>query len=307
MELRHLRSFVILAEELHFARAADRLHMAQPALSTQIQSLERHLGARLFHRSKRSAVMLTAAGGLFLEEARKTIEQAARAELVGRRAGRGELGQVEIGYVASATFSGILPALAYDFRVTHPGVELRLHEMETPRQLEQLAQGDLDIGFLRSTPDQPEGICSVRLLSEPLLIALRNDHPIAEEGLGTVSGADLAAESFVIPQFDEEGGFEERLKVLAALGGFEPVEVHRVRDFLTALSLVGAGFGVALVPASLRSVQIAGIVYRPLSDALNAVDLMAAFRHDERAPAVRDFIFMLRRASIRPLQTARSA
>lgn len=296
MELRHLRSFVLVAEELHFARAAERLHVAQSALSTQIQSLERHLGARLLHRSKRSAVSLTMAGALFLEEAMKTLQQAERAESVGKRAGRGEIGRVELAYVASATFSGLLPSMIHDFRDNHPSVELQIQEMETPRQLQSLAQGAIDIGFLRPRDEYPEGIVTIRLLREPLMMALRYDNPIIQDGRGVLPCAAFAHETFVIPQFDEEGGFKNDLLALAQKGRFSPVGVHWVRDFVTAVGLVAAGFGVALVPASLQSVQIEGVVYRRLSDLVNTVDLAAAFRHDERAPAVRDFIATLRQA-----------
>ena len=182
MELRHLRYFVAVAEELHFGRAAERLRIAQSALSTQIQALERHLGVRLLQRSKRSSVALTDAGMLVLEEARRTLRQAERTELVGRRAGRGELGRIEIGYVVSAALAGVLSSTVSSFRRNHPAVDIRVQELATPRQLDELAAGRLDVGILRPRPRYPVGILAVRLLREPLMIALPQDPPFAMGG-----------------------------------------------------------------------------------------------------------------------------
>jgi DNA-binding transcriptional LysR family regulator len=301
MELRHLRYFVAVAEELHFGRAAERLHIAQSALSTQIQALERRLGARLLQRSRRSSVALTDAGALVLEEARLTLRQAERTELVGRRAGRGELGRVEIGYVASAAFAGLLSSTVSAYRRDHPVVDIRVREMETPRQLEDLAAGRLDVGFLRPRPRYPPGIAVVRLLREPLMIALPQDHPLAMGGEQALRAAALAKEGFVAPQFDEEAaGFQEHIAKIGRHGRFAPRIAHRVHGFVTAASLVGAGLGVAAVPASLQCLRLPGVVYRPLADVAVPVDLAAAFRRDERAPAARSLIEQIRRATTAP-------
>ena len=295
MELRHLRYFVAVAEELHFGRAAERLRIAQSALSTQIQALERHLGVRLLQRSKRSSVALTDAGMLVLEEARRTLRQAERTELVGRRAGRGELGRVEIGYVVSAALAGVLSSTVSNFRRNHPAVDIRVQELATPRQLDELAAGRLDVGILRPRPRYPLGIVAVRLLREPLMIALPQGHPSAAGGVRSVRAAALAEEEFVAPYFEEESGFQEQIAEIGRHGGFAPRVVHRVRGFVTAASLVAAGVGVAVVPASLRCLQLPGVVYRPLADAAVSADLAAAFRRDERAKAARAFIEQVRK------------
>jgi DNA-binding transcriptional LysR family regulator len=298
MELRHLRYFVAVAEELHFGRAAERLRIAQSALSTQIQALERHLGVRLLQRSKRSSVALTDAGMLVLEEARRTLRQAERTELVGRRAGRGELGRVEIGYVVSAALAGVLSSTVSNFRRNHPAVDIRVQELATPRQLDELAAGRLDVGILRPRPRYPLGIVAVRLLREPLMIALPQGHPSAAGGVRSVRAAALAEEEFVAPYFEEEeSGFQEQIAEIGRHGGFAPRAVHRVRGFVTAASLVAAGVGVAVVPASLRCLQLPGVVYRPLADAAVSADLAAAFRRDERAKAARAFIEQVRKAA----------
>ncbi|MDQ0958497.1 DNA-binding transcriptional LysR family regulator [Streptomyces sp. B4I13] len=179
MELRWLESFVVVADELHFARAADRLHLAPSALSAQVRALESHLGVRLIDRGRRARPALTSAGRLFLDEARLTLDQAARAEAVGRRAGRGELGHAQFAYVASAAFSGVLTDVLT--RCAAHGTELtvQVRELETPAQLEALACGDVDVGFLRSRPEYPPEVTATCLLTEQVVLALPAAAPLA--------------------------------------------------------------------------------------------------------------------------------
>ncbi len=135
--------------------------------------------------------------------------------------------------MASATFSGLLPSMASGFRQAHPRVELRLQAMDTPRQLESIFQGQLDVGFLRPRPEYPEGVTAIHLLREPLIVALCEDHPIAVGATGAVYARDLAGETFIVPQFDEESGFEPQLRTIAFRRSFEVRHIHRVRDFIT--------------------------------------------------------------------------
>lgn len=216
MELRWLESFVIVAEELHFARAADRLHLAPSALSAQVRALESHLGVRLIDRGRRTRPALTSAGRLFLEEARLTLAQAARAEVVGRRAGRGELGHAQIAYVASAAFSGVLTDVLT--RCAAPGTELTVQvcEMETPAQLEALACGDIDVGFLRWRPEYPPEVTATCLLTEEVVLALPAGAPLA--AYEAVPAAKLRDEWFVAPHFDEEYGCRDQIHEVAEQG-----------------------------------------------------------------------------------------
>lgn len=292
MELRHLRYFVVLAEELHFARAAERLRIAQPGLTQQIQALERELGVRLFHRTKRS-VELSDAGVLLLEEARLTLAQAERAELVARRAGRGELGRVEIGYVGSAAYSGVLSATVFAFRQAYPEVDLRLREMDMERQLTELGEGRLDIGFIRPpVRDCPPGVIIATIFTEPVIVALRRDHPLAARE--AVAIAALADEPFITTHLQAGVGFYEHTMAVCRQGGFTPRVAQKARQFATIISLVGAGLGVAIVPDSLRRVQLADVVYRPLADASELAELAIAFRRDEPSPAVKAFLQKVR-------------
>ncbi len=196
MELRHLRSFVTLAEELHFGRAAERLGMAQPPLSLQIQSLEAGLGVRLFERSRRH-VALTEAGRLFLPEAQATLEQAERARRIAQQAARGEVGQLFIGFTGSAPFNAAMPAIISRFRRAWPGLHMVLRELSTTDQLAALAEGSLDIGFVRpGQPQETAGVETRLVLDEPLVVALPEQHPLA--GRDSLAMADLAGESFIL-------------------------------------------------------------------------------------------------------------
>ncbi|WP_030680917.1 LysR substrate-binding domain-containing protein [Streptomyces cellulosae] len=295
MELRWLESFVIVAEELHFARAADRLHLAPSALSAQVKALESHLGVRLIDRGRRTRPALTSAGLLFLEEARLTLAQAARAEAIGRRAGRGELGHAQIAYVASAAFSGVLTDVLT--RCAGPGTELtvQVRELETPAQLEALVCGDIDVGFLRFRPEYPPEVTATRLLTEDVVLALPAGAPLA--AYEAVPAAQLRDECFVAPHFDEEYGCRDQILEVAERGGFSPRCAPPVRDFIAALTMVGGGLAVALVPDSLRRVQIPGVAYRPLADVALTTSLVGAFRRGETSPAVRGVIRRLREAA----------
>jgi DNA-binding transcriptional LysR family regulator len=292
MELRWLASFVAVAEELHFARAADRLHLAPSALSAQIRALESHLGVRLIDRGRRTRPALTGAGRLFLVEAERTLAQVKRAQAVGRQAGRGELGHAEIAYVASAAFSGVLTAILRGCAAPGTGLTVNVRELETPAQLEALTCGDIDIGFLRWRPQYPPGITATCLLTEDVVLAVPSGGGLAS--YQAVPAAGLRRERFLAPHFDEEHGFRDLIHHVGDHGGFEPEIAPPVRDFVAALTLVGAGLGVALVPGSLRRVEVPGVVYRPLSDVTPTTRLVGAYRRQESSPAVRTVIFRLR-------------
>jgi len=287
MDLRHLRYFVAVAEELHFSRAAERLHISPPSLTQQIQSLEQELGARLLVRTKRD-VKLTDAGARFLEEARSTLRQAERAELVARRAGRGEMGRVEIGFILSAACTGLLTVAVPSFRRTHPLVELSIRKVETGRQLEQLTEGRLDVGFLRPPARYPTGISAVVVARQSVVVALAKDHRLA--ATGAIPSASLSEESFIAPTFETDVGLYRHTAAVGQQGRFVPRIGARAPDVFTMMTLVAAGLGVAIVPQSIVCIQIPGVVYRPLARQGSPDELAAAFRRNEQAPAVKAFI-----------------
>jgi DNA-binding transcriptional LysR family regulator len=216
MELRQFRYLVVLAEELHFSRAAQRLGIAQPALTQPIQVLERELGAKLFQRTKRS-VHLTVAGRLTLEQALQTLQQAERTAVVARQAGRGEKGYVEIGYVGSAAFSGILSKTIFAYRKTNPDIELRLHELDITQQVDDVDSGRLDVGFIRPPVRQwPVGVTSLTLSRESIIVAVPKSHRLAR--LKAVPIAALANEPFIVTHFQEGVGFHAQVAAMCREG-----------------------------------------------------------------------------------------
>jgi len=288
LDARQLRYFIAVAEELHFARAADRLNVAQSAVSLQIKGLEAVLGARLLNRRKRAAVSLTEAGRLFLSEAMAAIRQLERAEQVGRLAARGELGQIEVGYVTTAAMNRTLPGLLREYRRSHPAVQLRLTAMETPRQLDALAEGRLDAALIRPRSSYAAGVAAHVVYREALCVALAADHPLADGH--ALQAADLANEAFIVPQAAESSGFGSHVERLAAAGGFQVEMVHDVGDFVTALSMAAGGYGVVLGPESMRGLGFSEVVFRPLADFAEKVELAVAFRTAESSASVRAFI-----------------
>ncbi len=287
MELQQLRSFKIVAEELHFARAADRLGATQSTVSRNILALESSLGVRLFNRSKRSAVTLTSAGELFLSEVLLILRQCDRAETIGRRAGRGEIGRIEIGFVASAALNGTVSQSVRKFRSMAPSVEITLREMETPRQMNEIITGRLDVGFIRARDHYPVELKVIPINRDPLLIAMHSDHPLVEKK--NIQARDLAKLEFIIPYFGDESGFIGQIQDLGRAGGFSPRVSASVRDFLTVITSVSAGLGFGLVPASIANLAIPGVTLRPIDDIELTSNLVFVLRHVEASPVIQMF------------------
>ncbi|BBU31162.1 LysR family transcriptional regulator [Burkholderia sp. THE68] len=288
MDSRLLKAFVALAEDLHFARTADRLNVAQSVLSDQLKKLETALGVRLLNRNKRSAVTLTDAGAAFLREAVLALRQLERAESVGKLAARGEIGNVSLGYIGSAVSTGLLPAALKRFRADCPHVDMEITAMETPRQLECLHDGRLDVGFLRSRSRYPDGVAATVVKREPLMIALASNHPLAASGI--VRPQALRDAAFIVPQFSESEGFAENLSSLGRLGGFDASPRHRVADFMTALCMAAAGYGVVLVPESMKSLAPADVAFLRVAGYHEEAELAIAYRTRENAPSVKRFV-----------------
>lgn len=288
MDSRQLKAFVALAQDLHFARTADRLDVAQSMLSEQLKKLETDLGIKLLNRNKRATVSLTEAGALFLPEAQAALRQLDRAEAVGRLAARGEIGTVSLGYVGSAVSTGVLPATLTEFRRAYPDVAMNIVSIDTPRQLDSLRDGRLDAGFVRSRLHYPEGVVATVVNRERLMLALAAGHPLAAQA--SIRPHDLRDAVFIVPQFNESEGFADNLSSLGRIGGFDAAPGHRVTDFITALCMAAAGYGVVLVPPSVQSLAPAGVAFRPIDGYDAEVALALAYRAHERAPSVRRFL-----------------
>jgi DNA-binding transcriptional LysR family regulator len=293
MELRRLRYMSVLAEELHFGRAAERLGIAQPALTQQIQALERELGVRLFERTKRS-VRLTVAGRVTLDEAIRTIRQADTTVLVARQAGRGQLGHIELGYVGSAIFSGILSNAISRYREANPQVEVRLNELGILQQLADVGSGRLDIGIVRlPVKSLPTNVTVFSLYREPIILAVPKRHPLARRK--AISVQALKQERFVAVEIQEGVGFNAQVAELCTTSGLSPQIVQRAGQFVALAGMVAGGLGVAFVPDSLRHLQLPDICYRPL-EMVQYTELAILFRKSERAPAVVSFIEHMRKS-----------
>lgn len=288
-ELRHLRAFVAVAEELNFTRAAARLHVAQPALSTQVRQLEAGLGVELFDRSRR-AIRLTPAGAALLPEARRLLAGVDQTVRIVRGAGDGEVGHLTVGFVPSAANSG-LPEHLRAFRRQRPGVELYLRELAPDDLVRALREGGVDVGFLY-LPHGAEEIATHVVERERLVAALPADHRLA--GRRRVRAAELADEPFVLPARHQMPGLLAQVEDACRAGGFTPRAVQKdVWLMQTIVGLVAAGMGVALVPASVENLRRTGVAYRPLSGAAATVELGAIWRRDERLPPLASFLRVL--------------
>lgn len=266
MELRHLRYFIGVAEELHFARAAQQLGISQPPLSQQIAALERILGVQLFDRTSRS-VKLTSAGTAFLPVARATLEQAERAAHVARRAARGELGELCLGFNASAPFIPSVARAIHEFRQEYPDVNLVLTELPSrASKATALVDHAVDVCFVRSNK-RPEPCSSIEVtpvLHERMVVAMHPEHPLATRE--TLSLRDLAEVDLLI--YIRENGmtpFTEELLATLRNAGVEPRIAHSVGDVASLFGLAAAGLGVTVLAESLCALQSAKLVYRPLT------------------------------------------
>lgn len=291
-ELRHLRYFTALVEEQNFERAAARLGIAQPGLSQQILKLEAIVGVSLLDRSKRS-IRVTLPGQVFFEEAKKILAQSEAALSTVTRIGRGESGSISIGYVASAAYSGALVGSISSFRSAHPDVEMQLVEIEMRLQLERVADGALDFGYIRPPITLPSGIATTVILKEPLVVALPETHALARAQ--KIDLAALSGETFITPRQPADVGFHSNTIAACEEAGFRPVINALGRDFTTIASMVAVGLGIALVPKSLDCLRLPAIAYVPISGSRVTSDLAVAYRKTEASPAVRAFIAHCRR------------
>jgi LysR family transcriptional regulator, benzoate and cis,cis-muconate-responsive activator of ben and cat genes len=283
-ELRHLRYFVVVAEELNFSRAATRLHMAQPPLSVAIRQLENELGTELFQRTTRE-VRLTEAGEVLLEGARRTLADADRALAAAKRAGAGDLGQLRVAYSWSARFE-TLPALGQALRVHHPDVELLAQEMWNAAMIPALRSGTVDIA-IALCPELAPDLADEVIRTEPVVAVLAATHPLASEKAIPLSS--LAEETFVFFARELAPRLHDVLIGLCRRAGFEPKvgsgSFHTGWD----LGTLSQGEVVAVAPRSVKSRLAEGMVAVPLSEPSELLDTRLLWRDDQPAPAVEVF------------------
>jgi DNA-binding transcriptional LysR family regulator len=292
MDLRHLRYFVAVAEELHFGRAAQRLHVSQPPLSRQIRQLEEELHTELFQRTKRR-VYLTTAGEAFLMEARRTLDQAQRAARVAEETGRGELGHVAVGFVEAPLHSGLLPTSVREFRARFPGVTLELREVVSRDQPAALRNGVIDVGLAYIPPANTDAFFAIEpLLRDPLAVALPARHPLA--GRPRIRMRDLASETLIVFRRELAPGLHDEVLHQLRRAGLVPRALQEVVQMQTVLALVAAGIGFGLVPRSIARVRRSGVCFVLTRDLTVRLDTHLVWREGERSPTVENFLTVAR-------------
>ena len=273
MELRQLRYFVAVAEELHFGRAARRLAITQPPLSFNIAKLEESLGYALLRRSTRE-VALTSAGQVFYREACRILSLSAQAKDLGERVAQGQAGRLRVGFVGAAALSPIAAALRA-FERERPELLVTVHELNSFEQINALQQLQIDFGIVhpRALPDD---LAAQSLYREPFVCALPAAHPLAAQS--AIDLASLRDESFVLFPRHFSPEYHDRIVAMCVAAGFTPHFRYEVRANATVAALVAAGFGVAIVPESVQRVAIDGLQFRPLTQQTASSELLGVWR-----------------------------
>ena len=302
MELRHLRYFIAVAEEGHVTRAAQRLGMQQPPLSQQIRALERELGVQLFRRKPRG-VELTDAGKIFLERAREILDDVDRAFATTRRTARGEQGRVVVGFTSSAPFHPFVPRVIRAFREMSPLVSLILEESGSSELVQGLHNESIDAAFIRSPEADLVGLLVRPLLEEDMVVALPVGHKLARNENTALPLDALASETFVLYKRPGGPGLYDTIIAACRNAGFSPRVGQEAPRILSTLNLVAAGIGVSIVPASLRRLQMDGVMYRKLSGSAQLkAPLILACRPGENSAAVQRFIDLVQRPNASELR-----
>jgi len=295
IELRHLRYFQAVAEELHFGRAARRLGISQPPLSMQIRHLESEIGVQLFERTKRR-VALTEGGRALLAASRRLLGEFDGLGESVRRAASGESGSLTVAFTASVMFE-TLPTIIRRFRERFPRVHVELREIGTGAQLVSLRTGDLDIGFVRQPPPDHQ-LQFETVMTERLVLALSRTNPLARRRV--VRLRDAANEDWVLPPYDHTPGFHSQVMALCHDAGINPRIVQVSREIYTTVSLVDAGIGVTIIPATMTAMGTAttlgwkGVRYCPIRSKLAVTRIAAAWRRDNLNPTLAGFMDIAR-------------
>ena len=290
MELRHLKSFITVAEELSIGRAAVRLHISQPPLTRQIQQLEEEVGAQLLLRTARG-VELTEAGRLFLDEARNILALTELATERTHKAGQGQLGRIDVGIFGSGIF-GIIPKMLLAYRQAYPDVNIVLHSMNKGEQVAALRQRRINVGFNRLLQETPDIVSEV-IMMENLYLAVNRNHPLSKER--EIPWRAIAGQPLVLFPSGTRPSFIDWVFELCRRDGFQPSVVQEVGDAVNGVALVATGFGLCIVPESATNLKLPGVVYRPLKrNPPPQVDLSCIYRGDDESPILASFLDIAR-------------
>lgn len=288
MKLQHLKYFVAVAEEGHFGRAAERLGIGQPPLSLQIQRLEKELDTRLFRRLSRG-VELTEAGELLLGHALYILNYIHNAVDDVTRLKRGEIGQLSIGFAGGTYFNPEVTSLIHRFRSAHHCVSLKSALGNTPELIDKLLQGTVDAAFVRPPTDKIANIMFTPVIEEEMLLALPDTHRLAVSGK-PIALSELADEPFVMCDRDIGSGLFDTIFRACNQAGFVPHIEQNAPQVGAIVPMVGAGFGISLVPSSLRQIQTQGVVFMPIKEEVPRIAVVLATRYRDPSPALKNFI-----------------
>ena len=296
MELRLIRYFIAVAQELNFSRAADRLNMAQPPLSQQIKKLEEELGVPLFNRTKRH-VELTIAGKVFLEQAYQIFTAVDKACDMAQKTHRGEVGQLVLGFAGIATFD-ILPKLMHSYRTKYPMVEVTLLQLGTTEQVQALLKEKIHIGIL-CLPVAATELNFEIIQRDHYVVALPQSHSLALQVM-PIELKDLSQEAFIMTTRRVGEGYYDGIIKLCNHAGFRPNITQEVNELQTTVSLIAANMGIALVPSSMQKFRMPGVVYKQLGNRIPALETALAWRKNEESPTVRALVDLARRDFLLP-------
>jgi DNA-binding transcriptional LysR family regulator len=294
IELRLYRYFVALCEERNYSRAAERLEITPPTLTHQIQKLEKELDVRLLDRKTKMRIRLTHAGESFLECARNVLQQADEAEMSARRTARGDVGRIEIGYMITAAYSGLIHRLIGNFQKHYPAVEITFQLRPTVKQISAILANELDVGFTRVPTQYPPGLSGFPIYHQPLLLAIPGHHPLARRG-DAISPTALANEDFVSTSIEFDLAFRRHVELVGILGGFTPRVRKQAEGLTTVLTYVSTGYGIAAVPEELANCRMPNVVFKKIAAKTTPETILAfIYRTNETAPACKALITAMR-------------
>jgi len=287
MELRHLRYFVTVAEELNFTRAAKRLGINQPGLSLQIRQLEKEMATALFYRRTRG-VELTTAGKLLLEEAYVILKQVEEAKVSVRRRGRGETGRINIGSAGGTYFHPLIPAIILEYRTHYPDVVMFPQASVTSLLVARLLAGQIDAAFIRSPVSDSEDLALDLLVDEPAVLAVPTGHSLSRSTSAPLRA--FAEDTFVLFPREFNSGNYDAIIAACQHVGFSPKLGQEAPEIGSVIPMVAAGLGVSIVPRSMNHILPDAVVYLPIDEAAPRAVIGLAYRRDDRSPAVRNLI-----------------
>jgi DNA-binding transcriptional LysR family regulator len=297
IENRLLRYFVAVAEERHFTRAAERLGIAPQTLTPQIQNLESRLGVRLLRRKGNTKVVLTQAGQRFLVDAREALRHLEQAAARARQAGRGELGRLQLGFVAGVSAAGLLRRWVGPFELANPAIEITTYRLGPTAQISGIGRKELDAGFMRAPNKYPSGVRGFEIHRGPLVLALPSEHPLARRK--AISPAMLRREAFVSTTPELDIGFFGHIEAIADLGHFTPRVVKRVDGATAVLANVALGHGIAVVSELMKTTNVANVVFRDIA-ADRVPQMSTAFVYDsDPSPSAKLLIRHMQRHALR--------